>query len=91
MFVSLSNNCWGKALGGGKVALVVKTIVKAAGFDPKKFAGHSLRSGWITSALEAGIPMDEVRKQPGHKNSATTDGYDRRKQSWKNAPGKGLM
>lgn len=38
------------------VARVVKACVEAAGYDPTTFAGHSLRSGFITTAARAGVP-----------------------------------
>ena len=91
IFVSLSNNHFGKALGKGNVALVVKKAVEIAGYDPALYAAHSLRSGWITSALLAGHPIEIVRLKPGHENTTTTAGYDRRKHSFENDPGKGLM
>lgn len=90
VFVSLSRNHWGQALSGNKVALVVKDAIEAAGYDPAAFAGHSLRAGWITTALAAGIPIEEVKKKPGHKRSDTTDGYNRRIHKFDTDPGKGL-
>jgi hypothetical protein len=32
------------------VANIVKTYAERAGFDPSTFSGHSLRSGFLTSA-----------------------------------------
>jgi site-specific recombinase XerD len=37
------------------VALVVKRCAKAAGLDPEKYAGHSLRSGLATAAAMADV------------------------------------
>ncbi len=32
------------------VAILIKKYLLAAGFDPKKYSGHSLRSGFATVA-----------------------------------------
>ena len=39
------------------VALIVKHYAEAAGLDPRVFAGHSLRAGFLTSAAEAGADV----------------------------------
>ena len=41
---------------------IIKRYAAAAGLDPKVFAGHSLRAGFITSALEAGAPGGDLGK-----------------------------
>ena len=38
-------------------AQIVKTYAGRAGLDPVQFAGHSLRSGFLTSAAEAGASV----------------------------------
>lgn len=48
------------ALSGWAVGEVVKRCAKAAGLDPGRFGGHSLRAGLITSAAEAGVHPAEV-------------------------------
>jgi hypothetical protein len=44
----------GAALSARAVALVVKRYAKAAGLEAAAFAGHSARSGFVTSALGTG-------------------------------------
>ena len=39
------------------VALTVKKLAVRAGLDPKGFAGHSLRAGFLTSAAEHGASI----------------------------------
>ena len=34
----------------GGAALIVKKLIVRAGLDPRSFAGHSLRAGFLTSA-----------------------------------------
>jgi hypothetical protein len=43
------------------VARVVKAAVAAAGEAPEDYAGHSLRSGFITSAARAGVAERHIQ------------------------------
>jgi integrase len=56
-------------LDGRVVALAVKEYAKAAGLDPSKYAGHSLRAGLVTSAYIAGVQETIIMKQTRHKSS----------------------
>jgi integrase len=47
------------------VALVVKRACDRAGLDPARYAGHSLRSGFATSAAEGGAPERAIMRQGG--------------------------
>ena len=44
----------GKRLAGVDVARLVKRCAEAAGLDPARFSGHSLRAGLATAAAKAG-------------------------------------
>jgi len=72
---------WGKlgsrALTGGAVARVVKAGAKRAGMDPRQYSGHSLRSGFATSALMAGEQALDVAAQTGHRSLDTLKRYVR--------------
>lgn len=50
------------------VALVVKRAARAAGYDEAKFAGHSLRAGFITSAAENDVPERKIMRQSRHQS-----------------------
>ena len=67
-----------KRLSPIDVARVVKAAVEAAGADPKDFAGHSLRSGFITSAARAGVAERHIQNQSGHRSLPVLRGYIRR-------------
>jgi site-specific recombinase XerD len=41
---------------------------------------HSLRVAFITEAIDSGAALHEVQSAVHHKNSATTQGYDRRRR-----------
>jgi site-specific recombinase XerD len=73
------------------VALVVKRWAGAAKLDPALFAGHSLRAGFITSALDAGADMFKVMDVSRHKRIETLRIYDRRAKAFKNHAGKGFL
>jgi integrase len=48
------------------VAMVIKR--NYAIIDEPAFAGHSLRSGFVTSAAKNGVAIHEIMAQTGHKN-----------------------
>lgn len=60
------------------VALVVKACAKAAGLDARRLAGHSLRAGFVTAAIEAGAQALDVAEITGHRNQNTLGRYVRR-------------
>lgn len=64
-------------LSGEAVATIMKKPVKAAGFDPATFSGHSLRAGFATSAVMAGASTFKIRAQTGHKSDAMLARYIR--------------
>jgi hypothetical protein len=51
------------------VATVVKNSSAAAGLDPKKYSGHSLRAGLVTQAAMNDIPEHRIMRQTRHKSS----------------------
>lgn len=65
------------ALSGEAVALIFKRRVKGAGLDPFKYSGHSLRAGFVTSAIQAGIPACRIRAQTGHASEGMLGRYYR--------------
>ncbi len=71
----------GAALTPHSVARVVKRAAKASGLDPKNFAGHSLRSGLVTSAVRAGKNDRVIMKQTRHRSVAVMRGYVRDAES----------
>ena len=65
------------ALSDKAVALIVKERAEAAGLDPGRYAGHSLRAGFATSAAAAGVPLWKIRAQTGHASDAMLGRYVR--------------
>jgi integrase len=66
-----------RRLTAGVVADVVKRRVKAAGYEPADFAGHSLRSGFATEAFGQGVPEFSVMRHGRWKSSTSMRGYIR--------------
>ena len=48
-------------------AEIVKRLASLAGFDPAVFASHSLRSGYVTSAVEANANIMKISEVTRHK------------------------
>jgi integrase len=67
----------GGRLSDRGISEVVKRRVAAAGLDPDRYAGHSLRSGLATSAARAGKSERAIMRQTGHKSPAMVRRYIR--------------
>lgn len=63
------------ALSDKAVALIVKERAKKAGLNASLFAGHSLRSGFITESGIQGKSLLEAMKLSGHKTMQVAAGY----------------
>lgn len=72
------------ALSAESVAVILKSRARAAGLDPAGYSGHSLRAGFATSAILAGVATDTIRSQTGHKSPAMLSRYVRlsRSNAW---------
>jgi len=66
-----------QALSGQRVATVVKVAVAAVGLDPREFAGHSLRVGYVTTATVANQPLWQIKQVTGHRSDDVVAGYVR--------------
>lgn len=75
--VDRHGNCLAQRMSGEAVSLVIKERVEAAGLDPSDYSGHSLRSGFCTSAAQAGIASWIIRKQTGHASDVSMARYVR--------------
>jgi integrase len=59
------------------IGLVVKRAAEAAGLDPTKYAGHSLRAGLATQAYLNGAGELAIMRQTGHRSLAMVRRYIR--------------
>ena len=60
---------------GKTVRNVIGDAAEAAGLDPERMAGHSLRRGHITQGALRGAGLDRLMKQAGHADPRTTAEY----------------
>lgn len=73
------------------VADIVKRYADAAGLDPEIYSGHSLRAGFVTTALEDGADLLKVMDVTRHREVKTLKGYDRRAKAFKDHAGQGFL
>ena len=55
------------------------------------FSGHSLRAGFVTSALEDGADLFKVMDVTRHREVKTLKAYDRRAKAFRDHAGKGFL
>ncbi|UYW25893.1 tyrosine-type recombinase/integrase [Methylorubrum extorquens] len=73
------------------VADIVKRHVSAAGLDASLFSGHSLRAGFVTSALAAGADVLKVMHVTRHTAVTTLQKYDRRARAFDDHAGRKFL
>ena len=66
------------------VALLIKQYLQLAGIDSKNFSGHSLRSGFATSAAESGAEERSIMAMTGHKSTEMVRRYIKEANLFKN-------
>jgi len=71
-------------LSDKSVALILKRYASLAGLDEKKYAGHSLRSGFATSAAELGAEERSIMAMTGHKTTQMVRRYIQEANLFKN-------
>tara|TARA_Y100000996_G_C22464235_1_gene619375 strand:+ start:131 stop:1087 length:957 start_codon:yes stop_codon:yes gene_type:complete len=66
------------------VALLIKEYLKKTGIDNKNYSGHSLRSGFATSAAESGAEERSIMAMTGHKSPEMVRRYIKEANLFKN-------
>ena len=66
------------------VALTIKKYTGIAGLDSRKYSGHSLRSGFATSAAELGAEERSIMAMTGHKTTQMVRRYIHEANLFKN-------
>ena len=66
------------------VALLIKNYLDIAGIDSKNYSGHSLRSGFATSAAESGAEERSIMAMTGHKSTEMVRRYIKEANLFKN-------
>jgi integrase len=78
-------------LSDKSVADIVKRYVSRLGLDPAAFGGHSLRSGFLTSAAAKGASIFKMMDTSRHKSVDTLRGYVRDADLFRDHAGAGLL
>ena len=66
------------------VALIIKRYAEKAGLDSSRYAGHSLRSGFATTAAEFGAEERNIMAMTGHKTTQMVRRYIQEANLFKN-------
>ena len=66
------------------MALIIKNYLQLAGIDSKNYSGHSLRSGFATTAAESGAEERTIMAMTGHKSPEMVRRYIKEANLFKN-------
>jgi integrase len=77
----------GDRLSDHAVAIVIKGYATAIGMQPESVSGHSLRAGLVTSASQAGISLNKIQQQTGHRSMEMVNRYIRDANLFENNAG----
>jgi integrase len=66
------------ALTPNCAARVIKRYVRKLGIDAANYSGHSMRSGYVTSAIEVNAPLLKIAEQTRHASLDMLRVYSRR-------------
>ena len=69
----------------------MKRYARRVGLDAASYAGHSLRSGFLTSAAESGASILKLPEVSRHKSLDTLRGYVRRGDLFKEHAGAAFL
>ena len=80
-----------ESLSAYSVALIVKRWARQAGLNSEEFAGHSLRSGFLTSAAKNKASLFKMMEVSRHKDPKTVMRYVRDAEIFEDHAGEGLL
>jgi site-specific recombinase XerD len=89
--VTRSGKISSRRLSARAVAELVKTYARHAGLKAADFSGHSLRSGFLTSAAARGASIFKMMDVSRHKSIDTLRSYVRDAEMFRNHAGTGLL
>lgn len=73
------------------VALIIKELATKVGLDPARYAGHSLRSGFLTSAARQRASIFKMADQSRHKSLDVLRAYVRNEERFEDHAAEGLL
>ncbi len=89
--VALGDRVSDVALADDSAARIVKRYARRVGLDAAAYSGHSLRSGFLTSAAESGASIWKLAEVSRHKSLDTLRGYVRRVDLFKEHAGAAFL
>jgi len=81
----------GTRLSAQSVALIIKELAGKAGLEPARYAGHSLRSGFLTSAARNRASIFKMADQSRHKSLDVLREYVRAQERFDDHAAEGLL
>jgi integrase len=81
----------GERLAPRNVAAIVKAGATRLGLDPAAFGGHSLRAGFVTSAVKRGANLIKITDVTGHRSLEMLKTYSRDPEAFVGHAGAGLL
>ena len=89
--VALGGRVSDRPLADESAARVVKRYASRVGLEASTFSGHSLRSGFLTSAAESGANVFKMAEVSRHRSLDTLRGYVRRVDLFKEHAGAAFL
>ena len=80
-----------RRLGARNVATIVKAAAAKLGLEAAAFAGHSLRAGFVTSAVKRGANLLKITDVTGHRRPEMLKVYSRDAEAFIGHAGTGLL
>jgi hypothetical protein len=78
-------------LAARNVASIVKAAAAKLGLEASAFAGHSLRAGFVTSAVKRGANLIKITDVTGHRSLEMLKTYSRDAEAFVGHAGAGLL
>jgi site-specific recombinase XerD len=91
IFNKCSQRMADRRLAPRNVAAIVKQGAARLGFDPSAFGGHSLRAGFVTSAVKRGANLIKITDVTGHRSLEMLKTYSRDAEAFVGHAGAGLL
>ena len=89
--VALGGRVSDEALVDDSASRIVKRYARRVGLDVAAYSGHSLRSGFLTSAAEVGASLFKLTRSAGTSRSTRLRGYVRRVDLFKEHAGAAFL
>jgi site-specific recombinase XerD len=89
--VALGGRVSAERLADDSASRIVKRYARRVGLEAAAFAGHSLRSGFLTSSAESGANIFKMAEVSRHRSLDTLRGYVRRVDLFKEHAGAAFL